>query len=92
MTSLANVMISDEAFVVEPADGRTVSVPLSWYPRLEHGTAEERNHWRFIGRGEGIHGPNLDEDISIENLIAGKRSGETRRSFERWLDGRRSPR
>jgi hypothetical protein len=83
------VTVTDDALVVELADGRSVSVPLSWYPRLEHGSAEERSRWRFIGRGEGIHWPDLDEDISVENLIAGKRSGESQHSFERWLDSRR---
>ncbi|HSU12917.1 MAG TPA: DUF2442 domain-containing protein [Longimicrobium sp.] len=81
--------VSDDALVVELADGRSVSVPLSWYPRLANGTAEERNHWRFIGQGEGIHWPDLDEDISVENLIAGKRSGESQRSLDRWLEARR---
>ncbi|WP_349260475.1 DUF2442 domain-containing protein [Longimicrobium sp.] len=83
------VTVSDDALVVELADGRSVSVPLSWYPRLANGTAEERNHWRFIGQGEGIHWPDLDEDISVENLIAGKRSGESQRSLDRWLEARR---
>lgn len=73
------------------ADGQTVSVPLEWYPRLAHGTAEERAHRRLIGRGEGIHWPDLDEDISIANLLAGKRSGESQRSFKRWLELRRRP-
>jgi len=84
------VTVTDDALVVELADGRSVSVPLSWYPRLEHGSAEERGRWRFIGRGEGIHWPDLDEDISVENLIAGKQSGESQRSFARWLESRRA--
>jgi hypothetical protein len=59
-------------------DGRSVSVPLAWFPRLMHGTPAERNQWRLIGDGEGIHRSDLDEDISVENLILGKPSGETR--------------
>jgi hypothetical protein len=84
------VEVSDVALTVELVDGRTVSVPLLWYPRLVHGTTEERGEWRFIGRGEGIHWPALDEDISIANLLAGKPSGESQRSLKRWLDLRRS--
>jgi hypothetical protein len=70
-------------------DGRTVSVPLAWYPRLAHATPDERAHWRLIGQGEGIHWPDLDEDISVANLLAGKPSGESQRSLQRWLELRR---
>ena len=83
-----NVAVSDDTLAVDLSDGRTISVPLAWYPRLLHGTAEERNNWRFIGEKEGIHWPDLDEDISVENLLAGKPSGESQSSFKRWLDGR----
>jgi hypothetical protein len=82
------VDVTDAALSVELIDGRTVSVPLAWYPRLAHATPAERAHWRPIGRGEGIHWPDLDEDISIANLLAGKRSGESPRSFSRWLEQR----
>ena len=84
------VEVNDAALTVELIDGRTVSVPLLWYPRLAHGTPEERGEWRFIGRGEGIHWPALDEDISIANLLAGKASGESQRSFKRWLELRQT--
>jgi hypothetical protein len=83
------VDVTDADLSVQLTDGRTVSVPLKWYPRLAHGTADERARWRLIGRGEGIHWPDLDEDISIAGLLAGKRSGESQRSFERWLERRR---
>jgi len=63
-------------------------VPLAWYPRLLHGTPAERDRWRLIGRGEGIHWPELDDDISVEGLLAGRPSGESQRSFARWLAGR----
>lgn len=84
-----NVTVTDDSLTVELTDGRTVSVPLAWYPRLLHGTAEERSHWRFIGRGEGVHWPDLDEDLSVENLLAGSPSGESQRSLKRWMENRR---
>jgi hypothetical protein len=82
------VAVTDDALVVELSDGRTVSAPLAWYPRLLHGTAEERSRWRLIGGGEGIHWPDLDEDVSIEGLLAGRPSGESQRSLKRWLASR----
>jgi hypothetical protein len=84
-----DVSASDDALVVDLADGRTITVPLAWFPRLAHGTPTERANWRLIGRGEGIHWPDLDEDISVESLLAGRRSGETQESLRRWLQGRR---
>jgi hypothetical protein len=51
------------------ADGRELAAPLEWFPRLRDATPEQRGHWRFIGRGRGIHWPDLDEDISIEGLL-----------------------
>jgi hypothetical protein len=86
------VTVTDDALVVDLIDGRTVTVPLSWYPRLAHGSPNERNHWRFIGRGEGIHWPDLDEDISVAGLLAGRPSGETQSSFRRWLESRQNAR
>lgn len=85
-----NVTVSDDSLTVDLVDGRTLSVPLTWYPRLLHSTQEERSHWRLIGRGEGIHWPDLDEDISVEGLLAGRPSLESQRSFQRWLEGRPS--
>ncbi len=84
----ARLEVNEDTLSVELTDGRTISVPLAWYPRLSHGTVEERNRWRLIGDGHGIHWPSLDEDISVENLLAGKRSGESQTSFKRWLDQR----
>lgn len=84
-----DVSVTDETLTVELADGRTLSVPLAWYPRLAHAQPEERNRWRLIGRGEGIHWPDLDEDISVEGLLAGRPSGESQRSLKRWLEQRR---
>src|SRR5947207_7426030 len=82
------VSVTDDKLAVDLADGRTVVVPLAWYPRLLHGTRQERNRWRLIGRGAGIHWPDLDEDISVEGLLAGRPSGESQRSLKRWLEGR----
>jgi hypothetical protein len=83
-----NVKVTTNTLLVELSDGRTITAPLAWFPRLLHGTAKERNHWRFIGRGEGIHWPDLDEDISVEGLVLGKPSGESQPSFARWLEKR----
>jgi len=84
-----NVVVTTDTLTVDLSDGRTISVPLAWYPRLAHGTPDEQARWQLIGRGEGIHWPELDEDISVEGLIAGKASGESQRSFAKWLDSRR---
>ena len=83
-----SVVVTDEALTVDLTDGRTLSVPLVWYPRLLQGTPEERSHWELIGDGEGIHWPQLDEDLSVEGLLLGRPSGESQRSFQRWLDER----
>ena len=80
------VTVTEDSLTVDLVDGRTISVPIGWYPRLLHGSPEERNNWRLIGRGEGIHWPDLDEDVSVENLLVAKASGESQRSFKRWLE------
>ena len=82
------VNVTEDNLTVELDDGRSISVPLTWYPRLWHGTPTERQNWRMIGDGVGIHWPDLDEDISIEGLILGRRSGESQRSLNRWLEQR----
>lgn len=84
------VRLTDESLVVELADGRTLTVPLAWFPRLWHGTAAERAEWRIVGRGEGIHWPQLDEDLSTEGLVAGRGSLESQASLKRWLAARGS--
>jgi len=85
------VRLTEDTLVVDLADGRTVSVPLAWYPRLLQGSPEERANHRLIGEGEGIHWPDLDEDVSVENILAGRTSGESSKSFARWLERRSSP-
>ncbi len=83
-----NVRITNDTLSVDLTDGRTLSVPLAWFPRLLHGTKEERNNWRLIGRGHGIHWKDLDEDISIDGLLGGRPSGESQTSFKKWLAAR----
>jgi hypothetical protein len=82
------VAISGEALIVDLNDGRSISTPLAWYPRLLSGSPKERQNWRLTGNGEGIHWPDLDEEISVENLLLGKRSGESKDSFEKWQKNR----
>jgi Protein of unknown function (DUF2442) len=82
------VEVSDDSLIVELSDGRTISVPLAWFPRLLHADAEERTNWRLIGSGEGIHWEALDEDISVESLLAGRSSGESQESLKKWLESR----
>ena len=84
--------MNDDALVVEFADGRTIAVALAWFPRLAHGAPTERSNWRLIAGGEGIHWPDLDEDVSVESLLAGRRSGETQESLRHWLQQRESAR
>lgn len=80
-----HVTVSDKMLKVTLTDGREISVPLAWYPRLWYGTPAERNNWRLIAGGAGIHWPDLDEDISVEGLVLGKPSGESQRSLKQWL-------
>jgi hypothetical protein len=75
---------------VDLQDGRTISVPLDWYPRLSHGSSAERSNWELIGDGEGIHWPDLDEDISIKAILDGIPSQESPESLKQWLKGRAS--
>jgi hypothetical protein len=86
-----SVKVSENTLSVDLADGRTIAAPLAWYPRLAHGTAEERATWRLIGGGRGIHWPGVDEDVSVANLLAGLPSSESQSSFKRWLASRTKP-
>ncbi|HLH21354.1 MAG TPA: DUF2442 domain-containing protein [Chloroflexota bacterium] len=85
------ISVSDDALTVELSDGRVLTAPLAWFPRLMHATPAERTHWRLIGRGQGIHWEDLDEDISVEGLLAGRRSGESQASLKKWLARRGQP-
>jgi hypothetical protein len=85
-----NVTITEDTLSVDLSDGRTISVPLAWFPRLLQSTPEERNNWRLIGKGHGIHWEEIDEDISVEGLLTGRSSSESQFSFKKWLDKRSS--
>lgn len=80
-----DVRVTEDSLRVELSDGRSVWTPLAWYPRLVHGTVAERANWELVGKGAGIRWPDLDEDVSVEGLIAGRASGESQRSLRRWL-------
>ena len=89
--SARGVRVTSRTLVVDLQDGRTMSVPLAWYPRLAHATPRERQQWELIGPGLGVHWPALDEDISIEGVLQGRPSGESDESFSRWLQSRQRP-
>lgn len=80
--------MSEDTLSVEFNDGRAISVPLDWYPRLSHANEQERSNWRIIGKGHGIHWEDLDEDASVEGLLVGVHSGESQYSFKKWLEAR----
>ena len=82
------VSITKDALVLDLNDGRRMSVPLAWYPRLLNGTVAERKKHELIGDGEGIHWPDLDEDISVEGILAGRPSQESSKSLAKWLEKR----
>lgn len=89
MPNAESVNVTEDTLSVDLSDGRTISVPLSWFPRLLHASHEERKNWRLIGKGQGIHWEDIDEDVSVEGLLAGKPSGESQLSFGKWLAARR---
>ncbi|MBX7252956.1 MAG: DUF2442 domain-containing protein [Candidatus Promineofilum sp.] len=90
VVSAENVAVTDDTLTLDLADGRAISLPVAWYPRLLYATPNERAHWEWSGDREGIHWPDLDEDISVEGIIAGRRSGESQRSLQRWLEARKA--
>ena len=90
LSAVEHVTVTSDALAVDLSDGRSIMVPLAWYPRLMHATDSERENWRLIGNGYGIHWEDLDENISVEGLLLGKLSGESQTSFKRWLSGRAS--
>ena len=83
------VRVTKDTLSVDLSDGRTISVPLEWFPRLVHATPGEQSNWRLVGKGHGIHWEDIDEDISVEGLIFGKASGESQISLKKWLAGRK---
>jgi hypothetical protein len=82
--------VTDDTVSVDLEDGRTIAVPIGWYPRLVHGTPAERAHVQISDAGYGMHWPELDEDIGIEGVLVGKQSAESAASFERWLQRRKA--
>ncbi|MDE3035500.1 MAG: DUF2442 domain-containing protein [Nitrospirota bacterium] len=84
------VSVTEEALTVDLVDGRTITVPLAWYPRLWHGTAKERSNIEVVGDGAYIHWPDLDEDLTVAGLLAGRRSGENPQSLKKWLEARQA--
>ena len=84
------VTVTDDTLSVDLEDGRTIAVPIGWYPRLAHGTPAERANVQIGGAGYGLHWPELDEDIGVEGLLLGKPSTESAASLERWLQRRKS--
>jgi hypothetical protein len=84
-----DVEVSEDTLTVHLADGRSIAVPVVWYPRLADGTPQERARWKLSGSGRGIHWPELDEDISVEALLSGHRSTEAPASLKKWLSTRR---
>ena len=86
---ILKVQVTEDSLIVDLEDGRTISVPLSWYPRLVYATAEERQNFQIAGAGYGIHWPDVDEDIGVEGLLLGKRSTESLVSLAKWLAARK---
>ena len=83
-----SITVTNEKLIVDLEDGRTLVIPLEWYPRLAHGSSREQQNWQLLGDGYAIEWPDLDEHIGIEGLLAGRRSGESKKSFQRWLSSR----
>lgn len=83
------VEVQENTLVVSLTDGRVISVPLAWFPRLWYGTAVERANFEVIGDGNYIHWPDLDEDLSISGILAGRRSKENPESLKKWLESRK---
>lgn len=82
------VIVTDDTLTVDLEDGRTISVPIGWYPRLAYGTPAERANVQIAGAGYGLHWPDLDEDIGVEGLLLGRKSAESAASLARWLERR----
>ncbi len=80
------VEMKNERLIVHLTDGRTLSVPLEWYPRLTFATPEERASYELFREGYAIYWPDLDEDLHVPGLLAGRRSIENQRNFEQWKE------
>lgn len=84
------LQLDEDTLHAELTDGRRIAVPLAWYPRLLHATPGERGNWAIIAGGQHLHWPDLDEDISVEMLLTGQKSGESQSSFKRWTEARKA--
>jgi hypothetical protein len=83
-----SITVTEDELIVSLLDGRRLSIPLAWYPRLLQAAPDERQNWRLLGAGYAIEWPDLDEHIGIEGLLAGRASGESQTSLSRWLASR----
>ena len=90
LARIVQVTITDDTLAADLEDGRSIAVPIGWYPRLSHAMPEERSNFVISGAGYGIHWPDLDEDIGVEGMLLGKKSGESAVSLARWLEGRQN--
>jgi len=88
LSRIVNIAVTEDTLTVDLEDGRTLAVPLGWFPRLTHGTPAERANFQISGAGYGIHWPELDEDVGVEGLLLGKKSTESALSFKQWLQKR----
>lgn len=85
-----SVTVEDDRLIVELVDGRAICVPLAWFPRLWYGKPAERALFTIIGDGKLLHWPELDEDLAVAGLLAGRRSSESAESLKRWLQTRKN--
>lgn len=88
LTRIIEVTVTDDTLAADLEDGRSIAVPIGWYPRLSHATPAERANFTISGAGYGIHWPDLDEDIGVEGMLLGKKSTESAASLTRWLAAR----
>lgn len=88
LIKIIHVAITDDTLSIDLEDGRSIDVPIGWYPRLAYGTPDERANFQISGAGYGIRWPDLDEDLGVEGILLGKKSSESPASFERWLKQR----
>lgn len=89
LSRVTEVTVTDDTISIDLEDGRSISIPIGWYPRVAHGTPEERADFEISGAGYGIHWPKLDEDTGVEGMLLGRKSTESPASFKRWLDQRK---
>lgn len=89
LARIIGLTVTEDTLAADLEDGRTIAVPIGWYPRLSHATPAERATFTISGAGYGIHWPDLDEDIGVEGMLLGKKSTESAESLARWLESRK---